>query len=62
MEKQGMSYLPKVTTAELYQLVMGLYETQKLMAEALTEMAEHVDNIYTIPELQKIMIDLGFKQ
>ncbi len=57
-----MSYLPKVTTAELYQLVMGLYETQKLMAEALTEMAEHVDNIYTIPELQKIMIDLGFKQ
>ena len=57
-----MSYLPKVSTAELYQLVMGLYEAQKLMAEALTEMAEHIDNIHTIPELEKIMIDLGFKQ
>ncbi len=57
-----MSYLPKVTTAELYELVMGLYEAQKLMAEALTEMAEHVDNMYTVAELEKIMSDLGFKQ
>ena len=57
-----MSYLPKVTTAELYELVMGLYESQKLMVEALTEMADHVDNIYRVDELEKIMIDLGFKR
>jgi hypothetical protein len=57
-----MSYLPKVTTAQLYELVMALYESQKLMADALTEMAEHVDNIHTVAELEKIMSDLGFKK